>query len=129
MRLYRIHVLRHLLAGFFQGHAGESGFRIPDARAPLRRTHRQMQRVTGGPAPSNGEGAGAKRPPTELSMRVYSALILISIALFLTLTSVESFAILITLFISAMAWEWGRLVRDKGLDAAFGVQITATAVA
>jgi phosphatidate cytidylyltransferase len=88
-----------------------------------------MQRVTGGPAPSNGEGAGAKRPPTELSMRVYSALILISIALFLTLTSVESFAILITLFISAMAWEWGRLVRGEGLDTAFGAQITATAVA
>ena len=88
-----------------------------------------MQRVTGEPAPSDGEGAGAKRPPTELSMRVYSALILIAIALFLTLTSVESFAVLITLFISAMAWEWGRLVRGEGLDAAFGVQITATAIA
>jgi phosphatidate cytidylyltransferase len=88
-----------------------------------------MQRVTGEPAPSDGEGAGAKRPPTELSMRVYSALILIAIALFLTVTSVESFAVLITLFISAMAWEWGRLVRGEGLDTAFGVQITATAAA
>ena len=88
-----------------------------------------MQRVTGEPAPSDGEGAGAKRPPTELSMRVYSALILISIALFLTLTSVESFALLITLFISAMAWEWGRLVRGEGLDTAFGVQIVTTAAA
>lgn len=88
-----------------------------------------MQRVTGEPAPSEQEGAGAKRPPTELSMRVYSALILISIALFLTLRGVESFAVLITLFISAMAWEWGRLVRGQGLDAAFGVQIVATAAA
>ena len=67
--------------------------------------------------------------PTELSIRVYSALILIAIALFLTVTSVESFAVLITLFISAMAWEWGRLVRGEGFDTAFGVQITATATA
>jgi phosphatidate cytidylyltransferase len=89
-----------------------------------------MQRVTGEPAPSNGEGAGAKRPPAELSMRIYSAIVLIAIALFLTLASPESFALLITLFISAMAWEWARLVRGgDGLDAAFGVQITATAIA
>lgn len=88
-----------------------------------------MQRLTGEPVPSDGEGTGAKRPPTELSMRVYSALILISITLLLTLTSVESFAVLITLFISAMAWEWGRLVRGEGLDTAFGVQVMATAAA
>jgi phosphatidate cytidylyltransferase len=88
-----------------------------------------MQRVTGEPAPSDGEATGAKRPPTELSVRIYSALILIAIALFLTLASPESFALLITLFISAMAWEWGRLVRGEGLDLAFGIQITATAIA
>jgi phosphatidate cytidylyltransferase len=88
-----------------------------------------MQRVTGEPLPSDGEGAGTKRPSTELSMRVYSALILIAIALFLTLRSVESFAVLITIFISAMAWEWGRLVRGEGLDTAFGVQILANAIA
>ena len=88
-----------------------------------------MQRLRGEPAPSDGEEAGVKRPPTELSMRVYSALFLIFIALFLTLASVESFALLITLFISVMAWEWGRLVRSEGLDTAFGVQIAATAVA
>lgn len=88
-----------------------------------------MQRVTGGPAPSDGEGAGAKRPRAELSMRVYSAIVLIAIAVFLTLKGPESFAVLITLFISAMAWEWGRLVRGEGLDTAFGVQIVTTAAA
>jgi phosphatidate cytidylyltransferase len=88
-----------------------------------------MQRVRREPAPSDGEGAATKRPGAELSTRVYSALTLIAIALFLTLRSVESFAVLITLFISAMAWEWGRLVRGEGLDTAFGVQIVATAAA
>ena len=88
-----------------------------------------MQRVIGEPVPSEGEEVGAKRPRAELPMRVYSALVLISVALFLTLTSPESFALLITLFISAMAWEWGRLVRGEGLDTAFGLQIAATAVA
>jgi phosphatidate cytidylyltransferase len=88
-----------------------------------------MQRVIGEPVPSDGEGAGAKRPRAELPMRVYSALVLISVALFLTLTSPESFALLIILFISAMAWEWGRLVRGEGLDTAFGLQIAATAAA
>ena len=88
-----------------------------------------MQRVTGEPAPSEEDAVRAKRPPTELSMRVYSALILIAIALFLTLQSVESFAVLITLFVSAMAWEWGRLVRGQGLDTASGAQIVTTAIA
>jgi phosphatidate cytidylyltransferase len=61
-----------------------------------------------------------------MMLRVYSAIILIPFALFMTLASVETFAILVVLFISAMAWEWGRLVRSRGFDLAFGAQLAAT---
>lgn len=86
-----------------------------------------MQRVRGRPALSRQEDRFKKRVPTELLVRVYSALILVAVALFMTVTSVESFAVLITFFIAAMAWEWGRLVRGNGLDLCFGVQLAATA--
>lgn len=62
-------------------------------------------------------------------IRVYSALVLVAVALFMTLTSVESFALMIALFTSVMAWEWGRLVRDHGLDLAFGAQLITTTLA
>jgi phosphatidate cytidylyltransferase len=62
----------------------------------------------------------------ELTLRIYSALVLVAIALALTWASPHSFAVLITLFITAMAWEWGRLVRGKGFDTAFGIQLGAT---
>ncbi|WP_088342514.1 MULTISPECIES: phosphatidate cytidylyltransferase [Rhodomicrobium] len=89
-----------------------------------------MQRVTGEPISSeNGQGTAHQGKTRELSVRIYSALILVAVALFLTLTSLESFAVLITLFIAAMAWEWGRLVRNSGFDAAFFVQLAATAIA
>ena len=64
----------------------------------------------------------------EWILRVNSALVLIAVALALTYVSPHSFAILITLFITAMAWEWGRLVRGKGFDLVFGIQLAATAV-
>jgi phosphatidate cytidylyltransferase len=74
-----------------------------------------------------GEGEGAPaRPPADMMLRVYSAIVLVAVALFMTLASVESFAILVVLFISAMAWEWGRLVRSRGFDLAFGAQLAAT---
>ncbi len=86
-----------------------------------------MQRVTGEPILS--EEMAKKPAPAELTVRIYSALILVAVALFLTLTSLESFAVLIAFFIAAMAWEWGRLVRGTGFDAAFAVQLGATAAA
>jgi phosphatidate cytidylyltransferase len=61
--------------------------------------------------------------------RVNSAIVLIIVSLALTYASPHAFAVLITVFIIAMAWEWGRLVRGKGLDLAFGVQCAATALA
>ena len=67
--------------------------------------------------------------PPELTVRICSALILVAVALFMTLSSLESFAVLILLFVAAMGWEWGRLVRGAGLDLAFGVQLLATTVA
>jgi phosphatidate cytidylyltransferase len=88
-----------------------------------------MQRLRVWSALSRQENPPPKRASTELLVRVYSALILVAVALFMTVTSVESFAVMITLFIVAMAWEWGRLVRGSGLDAAFGMQLAATAAA
>ncbi len=64
----------------------------------------------------------------ELVLRINSALVLAAIALSLTYVGDRSFAILITLFITAMAWEWGRLVRGKGFDIVFCVQLAATAI-
>src|SRR5262249_32937047 len=64
----------------------------------------------------------------EWVLRVTSALFLIVFALALTYVSPHTFALLITLFIAAMAWEWGRLVRGKGFDLVFGVQLAATAL-
>ena len=69
------------------------------------------------------------RPYPEWFLRVNSALVLVAVALALTYVSPHTFAVLITVFIAAMAWEWGRLVRGKGFDAVFGVQLAATAIA
>jgi phosphatidate cytidylyltransferase len=69
------------------------------------------------------------RNSAELLVRTLSGLFLAATALFLTFYSVHSFAIMIMVFVSAMAWEWGRLVRGDGLDIAFGVQLAATVAA
>lgn len=58
-----------------------------------------------------------------------SALVLVAVALGLTYASPHAFAALITVFIAAMAWEWGRLVRGNGFDAVFWGQLAATAIA
>jgi phosphatidate cytidylyltransferase len=70
-----------------------------------------------------------ERRRTELLLRLRSALILIVITLLSTYASVYAFAVLITLFLAAMAWEWGRLVRGGGLDIAFMLQTGATVAA
>lgn len=89
-----------------------------------------MQRVTGEPLSSDHQEGTAKTSTSrELATRIYSAIFLIAASLVLTLASLESFALLITLFMAAMAWEWGRLVRGSRFDLAFVAQAIATAVA
>jgi len=76
-----------------------------------------------------GKAPAPKRAAPDIMLRLYSALVLITAALVLTLTSAETFAALVVLFMAAMAWEWGRLVRGKGLDLAFGAQLGTTGLA
>lgn len=70
---------------------------------------------------------GASRP--EWVLRIISAVVLATAALGLGYASPHAFAVLITIFITAMAWEWGRLVRGNGLDPVCGAQFAATAAA
>ncbi len=88
-----------------------------------------MQRVMNLPGLSQSKQTASNIASAGFMIRVYSALVLICIALFLTLNSVESFALLIAIFTAAMAWEWGRLVRGQGLDASSAVQLLTTSAA
>lgn len=72
--------------------------------------------------------AGRGRRP-EWVLRLVSAIVLAAAALGFGYASPHAFAALITLFITAMAWEWGRLVRGSGFDPVFAVQLAATAAA
>lgn len=76
-----------------------------------------------------GEEKAAPKLFAGSKVRIYSALVLGSLTLLLTIAGVESFTLLIVLFTAAMAWEWGRLVRGEGLDLAFGIQVLATSAA
>jgi phosphatidate cytidylyltransferase len=62
-------------------------------------------------------------------LRVNSALVLVTITLLLTYSSAFAFACLIAFFVILMGWEWGRLVRGRGLDEAFAVQASASTAA
>lgn len=84
-----------------------------------------MQRLRSGSLADQNEGAVAKRLSTELTVRIYSALLLVGASLVMTLTSLETFGLLICVFSLAMAWEWGRLVRERGLDTAFALHAAA----
>jgi phosphatidate cytidylyltransferase len=88
-----------------------------------------MQRVKDRSALAEEEVAVVKSPPTELTVRIYSALLLIAISLIMTVTSLETFGLLICFFSIAMAWEWGRLVRGNGLDLAFSAHAGALVAA
>jgi phosphatidate cytidylyltransferase len=88
-----------------------------------------MQRVRSRPARSDDRAKAAHQSFAGLAVRIYSGLVLAAVAVFMTLTGVESFAILILVFVAAMGWEWSRLVRGSGLDLAFGVQLAATVAA
>lgn len=72
---------------------------------------------------------GRGRRHKELFLRINSALVLSTVSLVLAYRGPYSFAALITVFIALMAWEWGRLVRGKGLDLSFGLQVAGTAAA
>ncbi len=65
----------------------------------------------------------------KLTVRIVSALAMSVVALALTYAGPLPFAFLVTAFVAVMAWEWGRLVCASGLDAAWAVQVGATAVA
>lgn len=88
-----------------------------------------MQRLTQHHTLSENGGLPRKLATADFMTRIYSAVVLIAIALFLTLASLESFAVLIAIFTGAMAWEWGRLVRGEGLDLVFGAQLLTTLAA
>lgn len=87
-----------------------------------------MQRVMERSSLTDDEKAAAKTPAGSM-IRIYSALVLVSASLFMTLASIESFALLIAIFTAAMAWEWGRLVRRQGFDLASGAQLVTTSAA
>lgn len=70
-----------------------------------------------------------KRKYTELMLRVNSALILATVSLLAAYSGPISFSLLISVFITAMAWEWSRLVRGKGIDEALVLQALAIAAA
>ena len=68
-------------------------------------------------------------PLPELSLRIVSALVLASVAVAATLLSPWTFLALVLLASVAVAWEWGRLVRSAGFDAASIVQMVSIAAA
>ncbi len=80
------------------------------------------------PPKAETKNTGEKRP-NELMLRVNSALVLVTVTLLLTYSGAVSFAVLIAVFTALMAWEWGRLIRGRGLDEAFAVQVSASALA
>jgi len=63
----------------------------------------------------------------KLLVRVVSGIALAAGALALTYAGPLPFALLVTVFVAIMAWEWGRLVCSSGIDWAWGVQVAATA--
>ncbi len=88
-------------------------------RQPSRRTKRlSTDNPPGPPAPMN-----------KLRLRIISGLALSAGALALTYAGPLPFALLVTVFVAVMAWEWGRLVCASGFDAAWAVQVGATAIA
>lgn len=65
----------------------------------------------------------------ELRLRIYSALVLIALSLLLAYRGPQSFAVLIIFMTALMSWEWGRVVRGKGLDLIACLQVASIALA
>ena len=68
-------------------------------------------------------------PLPELPLRIASALVLASVAIAATFLSPWTFLALVILASAAIAWEWGRLVRDAGFDPAALAQMISVAAA
>ncbi len=66
-------------------------------------------------------------PGNKLSLRIISGTVLAAIALALTYAGPLPFALMVTAVVAVMAWEWGRLVCSSGIDAAWAIQVVATA--
>jgi phosphatidate cytidylyltransferase len=65
----------------------------------------------------------------ELPLRIASALVLAFVAIGATILSPWTFLALVILASAAIAWEWGRLVRDTGFDPAALAQMISVAAA
>src|SRR5215470_10261195 len=62
---------------------------------------------------------------SELALRFKSALVLVILSVALTYAGPRTFAVLILVFVALMSWEWGRVVRGRGADSIFLLQIGA----
>lgn len=71
----------------------------------------------------------AKPLSSELILRVNSALVLMALTLALTYAGSRAFAFLIIFAAALMSWEWARVVRSRGADSIFVLQIVAIAIA
>jgi phosphatidate cytidylyltransferase len=82
---------------------------------------------------ATGADDASKAKRSELMLRLNSALVLGTVSLILAYAGPLSFALLISVFVTLMSWEWGRLVRGGlGVDLAFAIQaggIAAGAIA
>jgi phosphatidate cytidylyltransferase len=76
--------------------------------------------------PENDGGGAAGRKP-EVLLRLASALVLAALALGAAIASPWTFLVLVIVSGVIVAWEWGRLVRGKGLDRIAVVEVTAVA--
>jgi phosphatidate cytidylyltransferase len=65
--------------------------------------------------PEKDRGTAA-RQKSEVRLRIASAIVLAALALGAAIASPWSFLVLVILCGIIVAWEWGRLVRDEGLD-------------
>jgi phosphatidate cytidylyltransferase len=64
----------------------------------------------------------AKPISSELELRFKSALFLAILSVALTYAGPRTFALLILVFAALMSWEWGSVVRGRGVDSIFVLQ-------
>lgn len=77
-------------------------------------------------APRGGK-ASVEPPKSEMLTRIFSALVLAAVALAAVVVSPWTFAALVVACGITVAWEWGRLVRNREFDAIFVLQGSAVA--
>jgi len=73
--------------------------------------------VTGTRALPDKKPEGAESQKPEIGVRLFSALVLAAIALGAAAASAWTFALLVIVSSTIVAWEWGRLVRGESFDA------------